>query len=222
MHVNQQIKRVPLTGTFRQRLYLPPLPPGLWPSPLSSAALTLRHIKTVIHSALVACAAFGAPCNILITTNIYCILMWSRAMSHSPFTFPFLYQEFRILALRIFITLTRQTKLPLPLKSGASLHINTETTQNTVNKKYTKTNTREQQQQRKHNNKHDDGEKNRRKFRLKLFVALVPVIWGQEPSTDLTKALAPPYPGHQLQLRLPLSGTWPLPLSHNPFYKFAL
>lgn len=79
------------------------------------------------------------------------------------------------MALRIFITLTRQTKLPLPLKSGASLHINTETTQNTVEKIYKNNKTREQQQQRKHD-KHDDVEKNRRKFRLKLFVALVPVI----------------------------------------------
>lgn len=89
MHVNQQIKHAPLTGTFRQRLHLPPLPLLPAPSgsdllPLSSAALTLRHIKTVIRHTLVACAAFGAPCNILITTNIYCILMWSRAMLHPP------------------------------------------------------------------------------------------------------------------------------------------
>lgn len=87
MHVNQQIKHAPLTGTFRQRLHLrPPLPApsGSDLLPLSSAALTLRHIKTVIRHTLVACAAFGAPCNILITTNIYCILMWSRAMLHPP------------------------------------------------------------------------------------------------------------------------------------------
>lgn len=107
MHVNQQIKRMPLTGTFLSSASC-----LICNTSSSSSPSLASHLRLLFEAYPLALQHFVNFKHLLHSDVVVHVLQ--------PHQIPYAVTP----ALRIFITQTRQTKLLLPLKSGASLHIN--------------------------------------------------------------------------------------------------